>query len=192
MRFFGLSLGTYNAGFKTKQAIFEWVATSRLFDVKHLRSQGPGIKKVKPDRRMYAEFVEWVEKQRNTSESGSGQSHEPVLEGMQTNVRAEALVFFKKKKAFEALALERSNKIWLKNVFSEHSVRDWADMGGYRVGVKLIMDEVKVRLGGAEGILIFLEKKGRQGLKDFVLQVKDELGIVSEHSNASPFNATTP
>jgi len=189
MRFFGLSLSTYNAGFKTKQAVFEWVATSRLFDPKHFRSEGTGFRKVKPERIMYAEFVKWVEKQRNTLES---QSHKLVLGEIEAAAQLEALVFFKKKEAFDALALERSNRIRLKQIFSGSTVHNWADMRGYWKGVKLIMDEVRIRLGGEEGVLIFLDKNGEQDLKDMVLQVKDELGIArAEYSNAAiPFNMT--
>jgi len=172
--FFGLPLSVYDAGFETKQAIFDWVATSRLFDAKHFRSQGSGFRKVKPERKMYAEFVEWVERQKNVSESTS---HKFVLEEMQANVRMEALVFFKKKEAFDALVLERS-RIRLK-IFSGSAVHDWADMKGYWKGVKLIMDEVRVRLGGEKGILIFLNENSEQDLKDIVLRVKDDLGIVS-------------
>ncbi|KAF8798935.1 hypothetical protein BYT27DRAFT_7202663 [Phlegmacium glaucopus] len=172
IRFFGLSLSTYDTGFKTKLAIFEWVATSRLFDAKRFRSEGSGFTKVKPERKMYAEFVEWVGKQRNMSECG--QSQRLVLGETQATVQVEALVFFKKKEAYDALVLERSNRIRLKEIFSGSIVRDWADMGGYWKGVKLIMDEVRVRLGGEEGILTFLNKNGEQGLKDFVIQVKEE------------------
>lgn len=126
---------------------------------------------------MYAEFVEWVEKQKTTLELERGQSREFVLGELQANVQ-EALVFFKKKEAFDALVLERSNKIRLKGVFSGSTVHNWADMKGYWKGVKLIMDEVRARLGGEDGVLIFLDKNGEQDLKDIVLQVKDELGIV--------------
>lgn len=176
MRFFGLSVDTYNAGFKTKQAIFEWVATSRLFNPKYFQSKGTGFRKVKAERKMYAEFVEWVEKQRNTSE---WDGDTPVPEQIQANGQLEALVFFNKREAFDALVSERSSRIRLKECFSGTVVRDWADMGGYWKGVKLIMDEVRARLGGEEGVLIFLEKNGDQDLKDMVLQVKAELGIVS-------------
>lgn len=127
---------------------------------------------------MYAEFVEWVERQRNTAKMERGQSHKPVLEERQPDVQLEALVFFKRKQAFDLLGVERSNKIRLKEHFSGSTVRDWAGEGGRIKCVKSIMDEVKVPLGGDEGILI-LDKNGEQNLKDIVLQVKDELGIVS-------------
>ena len=135
---------------------------------------------------MYAEFVEWVEKQRiSTSKSERGQSHKPVLEEGQSDVKQEALIFFKRKQAFDVLAVERSNKIRLKEHFSGPTVREYADLGGYWKGVKLIVDEVKARLGGEEGILIFLDKNGEQNLKDIVLQVRDELGIVSSKTQDS-------
>lgn len=60
---------------------------------------------------MYAEFVEWVEKQTNTSRSERGQSHKPVLEEGQPDVQLEALIFFERKQAFDILEVERSNKI---------------------------------------------------------------------------------
>ena len=136
---------------------------------------------------MYAEFVEWVEKQRNRSNLESNQSDKSVPEEREPDVQLEALTFFKRKQAFDVLGVERSNRIRLKKHFSGSTVRDWADLGERFKSVKLIMDEVKVRLGGDEGILIFLDKNGEQNLKDIVLQVKDELGIVSsitQDSNA--------
>ena len=133
---------------------------------------------------MYAEFVEWVEKQRNML------GDRLVLEEIRENALLEALVFFKKKEAFDTLVLERSNRIRLKEIFSGPTVRDWADMGGYWKGVKLIMDEVRARLGGEEGVLTFLDKNGQQDLKDIVLQVKDELGIRSKPSDAIQSNTT--
>jgi hypothetical protein len=133
---------------------------------------------------MYAEFVEWVDKQRNTWKSERGQSHEPVLEG-KPDIQLEALIFFERKQAFDALGVERSNRICIKEHFSGSIVREYADLGGYWKGVKLIMDEVRMRLGGDEGILIFLDKNGKENLKDMVLQVKDELGIVSSMTQDS-------
>jgi hypothetical protein len=133
---------------------------------------------------MYAEFVEWVEKRRNTWKLERGQSHKPVLEG-KPDIQLEALIFFERKQAFDALGVERSNRTWIKEHFSGSIVREYADLGGYWKGVKLIMDEVRVRLGGDEGILIFLDKNGEQNLKDVVLQVKDELGIVSSMTQDS-------
>ena len=72
---------------------------------------------------MYAEFVEWVEKRTNTSKSERGQSYKPVLEEGQPDVQLEALIFFKRKQAFDVLWVERSNKIRLKKHFSGSTVR---------------------------------------------------------------------
>ena len=125
-RFFGLSLGVHNAGFKTNQEIFEWVTTSRLFDAESFRSD---VKKVKPGRKLYGDFVEWVEKRRNTlkSELECGESQEPVMEERRRDVQLEALIFFKRKEAFDVLEEERSNKIRLKKQLSGSTVHNIVD-----------------------------------------------------------------
>jgi hypothetical protein len=64
---------------------------------------------------MYAEFVEWVEIQTNTSNPECDQS---VLVEGQPDVQLEALIFFNKKQAFDVLGVERSNKIRLKENLS--------------------------------------------------------------------------
>lgn len=68
---------------------------------------------------MYAEFVEWVEKQRKTE---LGQSQEPVLEEKRPDVQLEALIFFERKQAFDDLGVERENKIRLKKHVSGSTV----------------------------------------------------------------------
>jgi hypothetical protein len=67
---------------------------------------------------MYAEFVEWVEKQK----SQLGQAQERILEEIRRDVQLEALVFFGKKQLFDLLVEERSNKIRLKKNLPKSSV----------------------------------------------------------------------
>ena len=67
--------------------------------------------------------MEWVEKQKNTSRSDGGQSQETILEERRSYLQQEALVFFKRKQAFDVLGVERSNKIQLKKHLSESPVR---------------------------------------------------------------------
>lgn len=53
---------------------------------------------------------------------------------------------------------------------------------------------IRVRLGGKEGVLTFLDKNSEQDLKGIVLQVKDGLGIArAEYSNtdADGFSTVT-
>lgn len=178
--FLGYSLKTFHEGFKTNQQVYEWAASSKYFDPRGFRTQGPGITKVKVERTMYAEFVKWVETRARTTSSDL-----PSREERQRQIREEALIFFNKKEEFESLARDRLNRLRLKEVFSGSRVRDWAELGEYWKGVKLIMDEVRTRMGGEEAILEFLNKNSEDDLKKIVLQVKDDLGIVSHSQDVS-------
>ncbi|KDR82865.1 hypothetical protein GALMADRAFT_238482 [Galerina marginata CBS 339.88] len=174
-QFLGLSLATFYNGFKTKREVFEWVASMKYFDARHFRSSGPGISKVKAERTMYAEFVEWIEQTKPLSGLHTGLSRQE----RHARVRDEALLFFKKKEEFDSIALDRSNRAKLKELFSGSRVRDWAQLGEYWKGVKLVMEEVRRRLGGEEGIIRFLETGTEDDLKAIVLQVQADLGITA-------------
>lgn len=137
---------------------------------------------------MYAEFVEWVEETRQEAEhSTTPIQPTPRLsrEERYAQTRKDALIFFNKKEAFEALAKVRFNKQKLKDVFSGHQVREWAELGEYWKGVKLVMDEVRLRMGGEEGILEFLDNHSEEDLKNIVIQVRNDLGIVPRHEQSS-------
>jgi len=129
---------------------------------------------------MYAEFVRWVETRPPTTSL-----YLRSREEKQRQIREEALIFFNKKEEFEGLARDRQNRSRLKEVFSGSRVRDWAELGEYWKGVKLIMDEVRTRMGGEEAILEFLNKNSEEDLKNIVLQVKDDLNIVSRPQDVS-------
>ncbi|KAF9483526.1 hypothetical protein BDN70DRAFT_990382 [Pholiota conissans] len=174
--FFGLSLQTYNKGFKTKKEVYEWAVSTKYFDPAQFRSSGLGFTKVKPQRTMYSDFVTWVEM--------SNASHLPnkpriSRECRHAKVREEALIYFNKKQEFEALSKARSDRSRLKESFSGSLVRDWTKLGECGKGVKLIMDEVRRRLGGEDGVLEYLDKHGEDGVKKFVREVQVDLGIQS-------------
>lgn len=173
----GLSLKTYNEGFKTKQEVYEWAVSSKYFDASQFRSKGPGFTKVKAQRTMYSDFVEWVE----TLNASRQPNAEPRLsrEQRQATIRQEALKYFDKMEEYETLAKTRSSRTRLKESFSGSVVRDWTNLGEYWKGVKLIMDEVRNRLGGEDGVLDFLNKNTEEDLKNFVLKVQADLGIRS-------------
>jgi hypothetical protein len=124
---------------------------------------------------MYAEFVKWVETTRTPTNGLDLLSREE----RQSRIQQEALVFFNKKEEFETLARDRKSRLRLKEVFSGSRVRDWAELGEYWKGVKLIMDEVRTRMGGEEAILQFVDMNSEDHLKSIILQVKDDLGVVS-------------
>lgn len=163
----------WKAEFKTRQEVFEWVGTSRFFKPGTFRSNGEGFRKVKPERKMYAEFIEWATRQAAATGNEKPKKSVDVY-------REEALIYFKKKEVFDALVRERVQRLELKQVFAGHKVRDWANLGEYWKGVKLVMDAVRERCGGDEGVWKIYEKDGEEGVKKIVLQVKDQVLMTTD------------
>jgi hypothetical protein len=89
----------------------------------------------------------------------------------------EALVFFNKKEEYETLLRLRSARAQLKESFKGTVVNEWAELDGHWRGVKKIMDGVRERVGGDDGILHILDVEGQEGLKRRVLETRDELGL---------------
>lgn len=171
--FLGLPMQVFEEGFQTREQIYEWVTSSRFFNASQFRSTGPGISKVKAQRTMYSDFVEWV----TTTKVSSLQISWMSREEWQAKIRDEALVYFNKKLEFEASSRLRLNRLRLKQSFSGSRVRDWTGLGEYWPGVKLIMDEVRHQIGGEDGVLDYIDKNGEEGLRLFTIQVRDDLGI---------------
>jgi hypothetical protein len=186
-QFLGLPMEVYNAGFKTKVEIFEWVALMKGFTSHQFRTEGAGISKVKADRKMYAEFVQWVQANAQSKPSEHGSREE-----RQEKIRLEALAFFQKNEEFEALAQARNDRQLLKEVFSGSRVREWAEMGERWKGVKAIMDAVRQRLGGEEGVLKFVRQNSEDELKKVVLEVRDSLDLGVVPTDIGTLNTSTP
>ncbi|KAF8903168.1 hypothetical protein CPB84DRAFT_1775029 [Gymnopilus junonius] len=184
-QFFGLPLSTFHKGFSTKREVFQWAASMKYFDPQRFRSSGPGITKVKTDRIMYAEFMDWVHKNKRVLAGNP----DPRKQNF-AKIREEALIFFKKKEEYDNIVQERLKRARLKEIFSGSQVRDWAQLGNYWKGVKLIMDEVRQRLGGEEGIHKFLEDHSEGDLKAVVLQAQADLGVISHQQSESVIAVT--
>lgn len=186
VEFLGLSMETWRAGFATKRQIFEWAGTCRLFDPLRFKSEGQGISKVKPERTMYAEFVNWaVQQQKGLDIPMVNKTQtQQAREEKKQRVRDEALVHFGKKAEFDENNRVRAARMRLKEDFSGTNVRDWTELGEYWKGVKIIMDAVRMRVGGDEGVLKILEEEGVEGLKKVVLEVKNALGIIHKNGYA--------
>ncbi|KAJ7773064.1 hypothetical protein B0H16DRAFT_1511127 [Mycena metata] len=180
MQYMGLSMERWKAGFRTKQEVFEWVATSPLFDPVRFQAEGQGFKKVKPERKMYAQFVQWVrEQQKHLVESGSAEGALRHTMDQEEQVQ-HALKYFGKKEEFDALNREDAEKARLREGFNGTKVRAWTELtGGQWKELKLIMDEVRGRVGGEPGILKILDERGEEGIKEYVLQAKEKLGVQS-------------
>ncbi|KAJ7352606.1 hypothetical protein DFH08DRAFT_740684 [Mycena albidolilacea] len=179
IQYMGLSMARWNAGFQTKKEVFEWVGASPLFDLARFRTEGQGIKKVKPERKMYAQFVEWVnEQQQGIADSAS------TPRGLEKEEQVQhALEYFGKKEQWDTLEREEADKARVKQGFSGSKVKEWTGLPGERwQDLKNIMDQVRAWVGGEPGILKILNEAGEEGIKQRVLQAKEKLGVTVEVS----------
>ncbi len=184
LRFMGISATLPLSSFGTRQEVFDWIAGSRLFDPARFRSTGTGFSKVKQERAMYHDFVRWAEGRSKANVKGAD------TKSKRQDVRSEALDFFNKREAFEARAAEQATRTRLRSVWSGHQVRDWANMGEYWKGVKLIMDAIRAELGGDTGILEAVDKEGAEFLRTKVIETRDRLGLIPHSEVAVEASST--
>ncbi|KAF4590130.1 hypothetical protein EYR40_009468 [Pleurotus pulmonarius] len=184
LRFMGISATLPLSSFGTRQEVFDWIADSRLFDPARFRSTGTGFSKVKQERAMYHDFVRWAEGRSKANVKGADTNSK------RQDVRSEALDFFNKREAFEARAAEQATRTRLRSVWSGHQVRDWANMGEYWKGVKLIMDAIRAELGGDTGILEAVDKEGAEFLRTKVIETRDRLGLIPHSEVAVEASST--
>jgi hypothetical protein len=172
LKYMGLSMEQWEVGFQTKQQLFEWVGTSSLFDPVRFRAEGQGIKKVKPERVMYAQFVQWVvDKKKHLGDL------ETVSLDKESQIQ-HALKYFGKKEEFDALAREDAEKAQLKESFNGAKVRSWTGLAVDEwKDLKATMDQVRSWAGGEQGILKILDEQGEDGIKKLVLRARDKVGI---------------
>ncbi|KAJ7274540.1 hypothetical protein B0H12DRAFT_1215482 [Mycena haematopus] len=171
--YMGLSMSRWKAGFQTKREVFEWAGTSSFFDPARFKTEGQGIKKVKPERKMYAQFVEWAKGQQ---QQGAGDSTTCSME-KEEQVQ-HALKYFGKKEEWDALEREDADKARLKEGFNGTKVREWAGLPIEQwKDLKNIMDTVRALAGGEPGVLKILVEQGDEGIKEYVLKAKEMLGV---------------
>lgn len=142
----------------------------KYFDVKYLPSTSPRIEKIGVRRSMYAQFIQWVKDNQPHSALHKAHCDEERIQ----RIREDALAFFSKKDEFDDLVHQRLQRLRFKKSFSGNSVREWTQIND-GMAVKLIMDEVRHRLGGEQGVWNFLDEHSEDALKVFVHQVQTEL-----------------
>ncbi|KAJ7104269.1 hypothetical protein B0H15DRAFT_1016646 [Mycena belliarum] len=173
MKYMQLSMQRWTTGFQTKQQIFEWVGETPLFNPARFQTEGQGIKKVKPERKMYAEFVQWAKEQKQRP--GHSESPERSVLGKDQQIQ-HALKYFGKKEEFDSLAREDANKARLKEGFNGLKVQAWTGMSGEQwKDLKATMDLVRSWVGGEPGILKILNEQGEAGIRELVLRAKEEV-----------------
>ncbi len=162
-------------GFKTKTACYEWAASSKYFNPAYFKARESGFKKRKPDRTMYAGFLEWA---------GSLPQQNPTSRSDEyPNAREDAIDFFNKRMELEERRGEQARRELLKTFFSSSHVREWTGLGDYWPGVKEIMDAVREKFGGEVHLARFLADGGAEKLRSIVLEIQDDLGIFPPPTN---------
>lgn len=198
LQFLGLSMDRWEQGFETKQEIFEWVAANRFFDRETFETRPSGSTKVKGERSMYHEFINWVVQQRQEEDelaakrgtqlsqgrrpgaeprTGSEKVQESNFTERQHQIRNEALIHFGKKDEVDALAKAKKMKQHLQAGFNSQIIETWVKTGHRWADVKKIKEVVMERCGGEAGVLKLLDEGDTAQLKEMVHKVKAELGV---------------
>ncbi|KAJ7600516.1 hypothetical protein C8J56DRAFT_1019661 [Mycena floridula] len=171
----GLKLGSKEPGFQSKLEIFKWVGSSMLFDPLSFKSSGEGITKVKADRRMYAEFVQWANEQavhKLENDASVARDRE-----MKSRVREEALVRFNKKEEHDEVHRIANDKARLKEVWNGRRVGEMIEMPENSKSIKIVMESVRSEPGWEHKLLESYDELGDEGLKRIVLATKIRVKI---------------
>ncbi|KLO08655.1 hypothetical protein SCHPADRAFT_880261 [Schizopora paradoxa] len=163
LRFYGLSIDDWKTGFPTKQAVFEWVTTSRLCDPRRVKDPSNSSReKMLRDREMYQAYLEYCRSIQQSSTLNCSISSKP------TDIVREALRFFNKETEYDGIVNANRRRIALKNTFSGQLVMEWTGTSGLRV--RDIMNGVRARLSDDEII-----QTDKEALKSIVMQIAEEL-----------------
>jgi len=138
LEFYGLSQARLEAGFTTQREVFEWTATSRLFNARSVapseQTHARGKKRREP-RSMYQSFLEYAR------ERADDPAYAPPRE---TITQDDVLRFFGKDPEHAALLRASRIKQNAREVFSGRVIEGWIGMRG--LPVKWVMDLARERL----------------------------------------------
>ncbi|KAF8914953.1 hypothetical protein CPB85DRAFT_470262 [Mucidula mucida] len=144
--FLGWDICRYEKGFTTRAELYQWLSSSPYIRPEMFTSAN-SVGKVKPDRKMYYDFVEWAQKQN-------------MLPASTTSLKEAALDHYGKKEEVEAFLRGKTAQARYKAAFNGKLVAEWADVGQDWRSVKNIMDRVRSECGGDEGLSRLVEEKG--------------------------------
>jgi UDP-2,3-diacylglucosamine pyrophosphatase LpxH len=165
-------MDTWNKGFVTQNAAFEWAASSRFFSARRLEEvQNRSKRKERAKRKMYTHFLAWAQEQKHD---------EPEPVWTKESVTTEALAYFNKKAEYDKLIEEHARIASIheagrrvNSVFNGTLVGEWT--GLKNMEVKRVMDKVRQKLGGEaamDGMTI-------EEIRKAVEQANVELGNVT-------------
>lgn len=155
LTFFELSIDQWTEGFATQLEIFEWLASSPFFDVQRLSpSRGsdtaPSSAKyrVRDARPMYQHFLEFV----RLDESIRRYSRPRITPQTALDM---ALVHFGRRALYDILLHFAEVKKHVRSTFTGKLVEEWTGLKG--MSVRLVMDEVRRKLGGTGLVSVDVE-----------------------------------
>lgn len=123
MKFFALDMTSWEAGFSTQHAVFEWITTSRLFHPSRHRESARRAHR-RSGRAMYHDFLKWV---LELDDSGQWTDIQPLT---RLEVVDQAKEYFGKREEYDALVRMKQKSMHLKAVFSGHLVMEWTGLQG--------------------------------------------------------------
>ncbi|KZT12016.1 uncharacterized protein LAESUDRAFT_621344, partial [Laetiporus sulphureus 93-53] len=135
LAFYGLSRDRWAEGFTTEREVFDWAASSRLFDVqKAVRAEQNYVAgaKQRAARSMYQRFLEY------TLERVESETQMPSQTTVSTD---DVLRFFGKKAEHDALINASLMKAHARKIFAGKLVEEWTGLKG--MPVKWLMDTVR-------------------------------------------------
>jgi len=166
LEFFGLSFTDWKTGFDTRRAVFEWVASSRLYDPRRVKDPSNSAReKTLRDREMYQAYLEYS---RDLLHSGS--QHSRQTSSHPSEVVREAIRFFNKEVEYDTIVSTNRKRIALKKAFCGRLVMEWTGVSG--IGVRDIMHHVRSNL--SEDDIIQMDQ---EILRSIAVQAKHDLGI---------------
>ncbi|KAJ3547059.1 hypothetical protein NM688_g5440 [Phlebia brevispora] len=145
LAFFELPVEQWTQGFTTQREIFEWVASSPFFDVRKLSSRdspAPFAKlKARDIRPMFQNFLEFARMDSSVLLYSSPRYPGHTALDM-------ALEYFGRRALYDFLLRFAEVKKYVKASFTGKQVEQWTGLKG--IQVRMVMDEVRRKLGGAE------------------------------------------
>ncbi|THH08498.1 hypothetical protein EW145_g2660 [Phellinidium pouzarii] len=166
--FLGLSMETWARGFATRAEVLAWLKTSRFFVPRRLITAFPTQEKkaARNKREMYQEFLELSHALAAADVPESGLSVERAKE----DTRQKALVYFKKKDAYDAIVTANVRERIFRDKFNGTKMMEWTGLHGKVI--RVIMHGVRERLSEAE-----ITDMDEKALRKLVLEIRPEAEI---------------
>lgn len=169
--FFGLSFDRWRQGFATREAVYDWVLSSRFTNVLRLQDPARGANQ-RRDRTMYHAFFDYA---RTRAASPLPQPPSAADDGAATSKEArtcalaDALVHFGCADEFAAITARRWRERARREVFTSAMVRAWTGLASndWRA-IKRLMDLVRAELGGEDAMLDLQQDE----IKDTVVRLR--------------------